>query len=180
MRASLNRLRTRLPWLAVPLVLLWAEPSWLALEVGAVLALLGLLLRGWAAGTIVKNQQLTVAGPYAFTRNPLYLGSFLIGVGLAVATGKVVLLIPTLAFFATIYVGTVGEEERRLEALYGEAYAHYRDRVPAFLPRPTPYRPGRAERPAFRLGRYLGHREYQAALGVLAMLAALAADYFVW
>lgn len=180
MKASWNRLRTKLPWLAVPPVLWWAEPSRLALEVGAALAVLGLLLRAWAAGHIVKDEQLTLTGPYAFTRHPLYLGSFLIGSGLAFATGKALLLVPTLAFFAIVYVRTVRQEERRLEAKHGWRYAEYRRSVPAFVPRPTPYRAAAEERRTFRLGGYLRHREYQAALGVMALMAALLADYFVW
>lgn len=173
----LNRLRIRLPWLGVPLALWLAHPSPMSLEVGAALGGLGLLVRGWAAGTIVKNSELTTWGPYAHTRNPLYLGSFLMALGVAVATGRPVVMAAVLAGFWVLYRRMLRAEEGTLERLHGEAYRRYRDAVPAFFPRPTPYggRPGRS----FRLRRYLDHREYHAALGLVAIMAVLIAGY-VW
>jgi protein-S-isoprenylcysteine O-methyltransferase Ste14 len=172
---SWNRLRIRLPWLGVPLVLWVARPNLLSLELGGVLGVTGLMVRAWAAGTIIKQHQLTTWGPYAYTRNPLYLGSFLMGLGIAVATAQPLLVAATLFGFWLLYARTMRSEERTLEALHGDAFREYRDAVPAFLPRLTPYRVG--QRDHFHLDRYLRHREYQAALGMIALLAALVAEY---
>lgn len=175
MKSSLKRWRLRLPWLAVPLALWLADPSLLSLAAGGVLAILGLAIRAWAAGTLVKNAQLSTDGPYAFTRNPLYLGSLLIGMGIAVATANVLVMALTVIFFALLYSRTMRGEERLLEDLFGDRYRVYRRAVPAFVPRLTPYRPDREQR-GFDLSRYLHNREYQSALGVVAMMLALVLD----
>lgn len=175
MTVSWDRLRIRLPWLGVPIVLWAARPNLLSLEIGAAIGVVGLAVRAWAAGTIVKQHQLTTWGPYAFTRNPLYLGSFLMAIGIAVATAQPLLVAATVLGFWILYVRTMRREERTLKALYGDAYREYRDAVPSFFPRLTPYRAG--QRDHFHLDRYLHHREYQAALGMIVLLAALVVEY---
>lgn len=177
MASSLKRWRLRLPWLAVPLVLWLARPTLLSLGTGALMTLLGLGIRAWAAGSIVKKEELATNGPYAFTRNPLYLGSLLIGLGVAVATARPIIVAITLVFFVLLYVRTAREEERLLEELYGDQYREYRAAVPAFLPALRPYRRGAGRN--FELSRYMRNNEYQAALGAAAMLVALLVDY-VW
>ena len=130
--------------------------------------LAGLLVRGWAAGVLEKDRELAVSGPYAFTRNPLYLGSFVIGVGAAVAGGRIWIGVVFLAFFIWAYRGPMAREGARLEERFGEAYRRYRGAVPAFLPRLTPYRPTAAPTAVptrFSLARYVRNREWEAALG---------------
>jgi hypothetical protein len=179
-------LRTRSAWLlAVPFLLL-ARPSPELLGGGALLASLGLLLRGWAAGTIRKDEVLTTSGPYAHLRHPLYAGSFLIGVGLAVMGGHWAWAVLVVVFFMVIYRRTLGEEGRRLGHLFDERYRHYSEHVPALLPRLTPYRPtdegestGSPPLPrsgdGFAWRRYLRNREWEALLGTAAALGVLAA-----
>jgi protein-S-isoprenylcysteine O-methyltransferase Ste14 len=174
---SWKRVRLRLPWLAVPLVLWLAHPNLMALELGGALSLLGLWIRAWAAGTILKKEELATTGPYAYTRNPLYLGSFLIGLGVSIATAQPIFVALTVLFFGVLYVRTAREEERVLEGMFGEEYREYRRAVPAFLPTLTPYRRGEA---GFQFRRYLYNKEYQAALGVAVMMAALLGDYVWW
>jgi protein-S-isoprenylcysteine O-methyltransferase Ste14 len=167
------RWRVRLPWLGVPLFLWLARPSFRLLVAGAGLAIVSLAVRAWAAGTIHKDRVLTTTGPYAYVRNPLYLGSFLIGAGVALGSGSTLLLAVVLAFFALVYPRTVRAEERKLEALFGDAYRRYARAVPAFVPRFRAYTA--AEAPArFSLACYRRNREYQAAFGVAAGFAALA------
>lgn len=103
--------------------------------------LAGLLIRGWAAGVLEKDRALAISGPYAFTRNPLYLGSFLLGTGAAVAGGRPVVGVAFLAFFAMVYGPTMARESNLLEALFPDGYRHYRDSVPGFLPALARYRP---------------------------------------
>ncbi len=169
------KFRVRAPWVAVPLVAWFARPTPLLLGVGAAIAIAGLLIRGWAAGTIHKNTRLTTTGPYAFTRNPLYLGSFVIGVGVGIATGRLWLFAGFIVFFAWLYRRTIRQEAEHLEGNYGDEFRSYAAGVPAFWPRLTPHRGAGQERAAFSLDRYLQHREWEAALGVVAGLGFLAA-----
>ncbi len=142
--------------------------------------LAGLAIRGWAAGVLAKDRELAVTGPYSFTRNPLYLGTLVIGLGgwLAAATLWPGLLF--VAFFAWIYRAAIASEDESLIHRFGDRYRHYRDSVPALFPRiGSPVRPpppsGSAPSPAhFRVERYLRNREWEALLGALAAFALLA------
>jgi protein-S-isoprenylcysteine O-methyltransferase Ste14 len=166
-------MRTKSAWLLVVPFLVFGRPAPAALGGGAVLAVLGLLLRGWAAGTIRKDEELTTNGPYSRLRHPLYAGSFLIGMGLAVAGGHWIWPLLVVGFFAAIYGRTVADERARLTELFGARYVEYAARVPALLPRLFPYR---AEAPAsggFAWSRYLRNREWEALLGAAAAFAIL-------
>ena len=171
--------RTKGAWLlAIPYLLL-ARPRPELLGAGAALVAAGLLLRGWAAGTIRKDEVLTTGGPYAFLRHPLYVGSFLIGVGLGVAGGHWVWPVLVIVYFAVIYQRTLAEERERLGRLFGSRFERYAARVPPLLPRLTPYRaqgdPAERGTASFAWRRYLRNREWEALLGAVAALAVLAA-----
>jgi protein-S-isoprenylcysteine O-methyltransferase Ste14 len=125
--------------LAIPYLLL-SRPTRLSLLAGLVLGASGLIVRGWAAGSIDKSRSLATTGPYAHTRNPLYLGSFLVGIGLGAAGGHWIWPAAFLVLFVLIYVPTIRDEAARMEELFGPRYAEYAARVPAFVPRATPYR----------------------------------------
>ncbi len=121
----------------VPLYLIFSRPTPWLMVAGLVFALAGVLIRAWAARAIRKNSVLTTHGPYAFTRNPLYLGSFLIGIGFGIASGVPWILALFLVFFVLVYGRTMRREERRLAALFGDAFDRYATAVPRFLPRPA-------------------------------------------
>jgi protein-S-isoprenylcysteine O-methyltransferase Ste14 len=174
MNLPLKRIRLRAMWIMVPLFLYFARPTLTLLALGAALALPGVLLRAWAAGTVRKNVKLATGGPYAHTRNPLYLGTFLMGAGAVVAGGQVLFVIGFMAFFGLVYGATMRREEAYLEGVFGDEFRAYSRAVPLFLPRLTPYQRGE-EASAFDLERYLRNREYQAALGVLAGFLILSA-----
>ncbi|MBM4183046.1 MAG: isoprenylcysteine carboxylmethyltransferase family protein [Gemmatimonadetes bacterium] len=165
-------LRTKSAWVIVVPFFLLAGPSGASLAAGATLALLGLALRGWSAGTIQKGEVLTVSGPYAHVRNPLYVGSFLIGAGLAVAGGSVLWLLLFLLFFAALYGPTVASEAARLTEQFGHRYVEYAGEVPAFIPRLKPYKGGGVPAP-FRWSQYERNREWEAMLGAAAAFALL-------
>lgn len=172
MKLSNNAIRLRSVWLLVPIFFVLAEPTAKLLAVGGVLALAGGILRAWAAGTIRKNKVLTTTGPYAYTRNPLYLGSFLVGLGVVAASGSIWLLVLFLVFFGVVYTKTMREEEARLSELFGESFERYARSVPLFIPRLSPYRTEEPPATPFRLQHYFGQREWELALGVsLAFLA---------
>lgn len=133
---------------------------------GVGVSVFGLLLRAWAAGYIRKNSALATSGPYAFTRNPLYLGSFLLGLGFTIGSGWWPLGIVFAALFLGIYLPVMRVESETLARLFGESYQRYARGVPLFLPRLTPYRSeeGKTE---FDSSLYMRYREYRAALGLL-------------
>lgn len=153
-----------------------ARPDDGSLWAGGAVVLGGLVIRGWAAGVLDKDRTLAVSGPYAFSRNPLYLGSFVIGVGAVLAGGRFWIGAVFLAFYAWAYGEKMTRERGGLEARFGEDYRDYRQSVPALLPRLSPYRaPGGAGRGAtrFTMGRYLHNREWEAALGAVAAMGFL-------
>jgi protein-S-isoprenylcysteine O-methyltransferase Ste14 len=173
---NLNRLRLKAVWLLVLPFLILARPTPSLVAIGAAVAAIGLLVRAWAAGTIHKESQLTTSGPYAFTRNPLYVGSFFIGLGVTIAGGHWIWAALFVVFFVGVYARTMAVEAARLTELYGERYREYARGVPAFLPRLTPYRPENGDRTAgFRFDQYLRHREWEALLGGAGAFAFLAA-----
>lgn len=168
---TVRRLRLPLGFLLGGLYLAFARPTAGSLALGASLAFAGVLMRGWAAGHIVKNGRLATTGPYAHTRNPLYLGSFLIAAGFAIAAHWSLLLL-VIAFFALVYGPTMQQEREHVRSLFPEAYAEYERNVPAFLPRPLPWRDGSPrETSPFSLALYMRHREWQA--GLVYILAVL-------
>jgi protein-S-isoprenylcysteine O-methyltransferase Ste14 len=165
--------RLKLVWvLALPFFLL-ARPTPSLLLSGCLLSSLGLLLRGWAAGSIHKDKALAVGGPYRFLRHPLYLGSFLLGVGLVTASGSWILLALLLAFFGWSYSRTLREERETLEETFGEEYRAYRTAVPALVPRIRPRADAAPLGQGFRWSLYLHNKEWEAALGTVAAFVIL-------
>ena len=171
MALTLRKLRLRAVWLLIIPFLWFAAPTPRTLLAGGALAVLGLLIRAWAAGIIRKEETLATGGPYSHTRNPLYLGSFFLGLGVTLAGGRWIFVILFLVFFLGIYGRTIREEAELLAGIFGDEYREYARHVPLLVPRPTPYRsPGQA---SFSLDRWRGNKEYEALLGALAAFAFL-------
>ena len=142
---------------------------------GAGVSAAGLSLRAWAAGSIRKDRELATTGPYAHTRNPLYLGSFMLGAGVTVAGGQWVFGLAFLAFFLLVYRATVRREVAELEARFGAQYRTYAARVPAVLPRFTAYQGELSDSAprGFSPARYMRNREWEAVLGAIAAFGFL-------
>jgi len=176
-----KRLRLRAGWLIVIPFLLWSTPSAVVVFVGVVFVACGLVVRGWSAGTIRKDEELATSGPYSFTRNPLYVGSFLIGMGVAIAGGQWIWPLAFLSFYGAVYPSAMLAEAQRLSQLFPHHYAVYARAVPGFIPRLTPYRSSEvAAGPAgFRWSQFRRNREWEASLGALAVFGLLAAKV-VW
>jgi protein-S-isoprenylcysteine O-methyltransferase Ste14 len=154
------------------IVFLWlARPTRTSLITGALVMLPGLVLRGLASGHVQKDKELTTSGPYAYTRNPLYLGSLLLAAGFAIAARSWWIVGAMLLMFAVIYVPVIAGEERYLRRTF-PTYASYAGHVPRMLPRLTPYG---SQRGTYSSARYWKHREYEASIGCVAVLAFLAA-----
>lgn len=178
MRLTMRRLRLKAVWLIVFPFFWFAAPVTDVLAIGVCLAVLGLWIRGWSAGTIHKDQEVTISGPYAFTRNPLYFGSFFIGLGVALAGGHWLWPALFLTFYALIYSRTMTGEVEHLSGLFPEDYGEYAANVPFFVPRLTPWRGGEiSEGPeaGFRWAQYKRNKEWEASLGVLAAFLLLGA-----
>jgi protein-S-isoprenylcysteine O-methyltransferase Ste14 len=173
---SLRTIRLRAVWLLVVPFLLLARPTPRLLVAGGALAAMGAMIRTWAAGVIHKERALATTGPYAHTRNPLYLGSFLIGTGTTVAGGRWELVLLFLIFFVAVYGRAMREEADLLAERFGEDHAEYARHVPLFVPRVAPWRDPNASRDArFTLERWRRNREYEALLALLAAFLLLAA-----
>jgi protein-S-isoprenylcysteine O-methyltransferase Ste14 len=166
-----RRIRVPLGFVLGALYLWLAHPTPTTMIVGGVIALVGLLFRAWAAGHIVKNDQLATTGPYAHTRNPLYFGSFLLAAGFAIMGGPWLVLL-VIVFFAVVYIPVIASERQQIRKRFPEAYAEWERHVPAFVPRPLPWRSGGAES-RFSLDLYLRHKEWRAALAFAGAVAFL-------
>ncbi|HEX7997810.1 MAG TPA: isoprenylcysteine carboxylmethyltransferase family protein [Pyrinomonadaceae bacterium] len=174
----MQRWRVPLGFVCGALFLVFARPRPLTLAAGGAVALVGLLLRAWSAGHIRKNTRLATSGPYAYTRNPLYLGSFLLGVGFTIASAQPLLGLLFAALFLGIYLPVMRVEAATLAELFGEDYERYARAVPLFIPRLWPYRDEQTRDARFDASLYLRYREYRAALGLLIAWGLLALKTF--
>ena len=170
-RSLLARLRVPLGFLIALLFLVFSSPSWLTLAIGSPIALAGAFIRAWASGHLQKNQSLATGGPYAFTRNPLYFGSFVMTLGCAVAGGSTVLAFVLTIFFLVVYLPVMKSEADHMSQLFAREYRAWARETPLFFPRMAPY----SARQDFRFDKslYLKHREYRAFLGLAALFGVL-------
>lgn len=156
---------------------LLGSPTTVSIIWGAAIAAVGLAIRAAAAGHLHKDRELAVAGPYAWTRNPLYLGSTFLAGGFIVAGHSWIAGILVAAYFGVFYYAVMRNEESDLRARFGAAFDAYCARVPLFVPRPPA---GRAEgvingstAAKFSWGQYRRNREYQALIGTILGLGTL-------
>lgn len=187
-----QRVRVPAGFVLAPLLFISARPTRASLAAGAFVAIVGLAIRAWASGHLKKNQELTTSGPYAHTRNPLYLGTFLLGAGVAAGGGTLWFIALFAALYLLIYVPVMIAEADTMRELFSEDYEKYSKQVPLFVPRFTPYGArssssyaAQLNRSSWRGGRqfdsslYLRHREYRAALGFIIAYVLLATKMFL-
>jgi len=160
---AVARLRVPCGFLLVAAFGWFSRPTARSLAAGLPVALLGLLLRAWAAGCLAKNERLATGGPYAYTRNPLYLGTLVVAGGLALASRSPGLAGLFAAVFLLVYLPVIQNEEQHLRKLF-PGYAAYAAAVPGLWPR---WRPADSGAP-FRWSLYMKNQEYQAAAGFAA------------
>ena len=152
----------------------FARPRLVVLFIGGGIAIMGLALRAWAAGHIRKNDALATSGPYAYTRNPLYLGSFILGLGFTISSGRPWLGLLFAALFLGIYLPVMRVEATTMVQLFGEDYTRYANDVPLFFPRLKRYKDQKTEGTKFDPSLYFRYREYQAAAGLVLAWCLLA------
>jgi len=166
---AVARLRVPSGFLIVAAFAWFSRPTLRSLAAGLPVSFVGLALRAWSAGCLAKNTELATGGPYAYTRNPLYLGTLLVAAGLAIASWSGGLGVLFAAVFLLVYLPVIELEEQHLRELFRD-YAAYAARVPALWPR----FPGAARQAhRFRWSLYWKNQEYQAAAGWLAGVALL-------
>lgn len=163
-----QRLRVTAGFVLVAAFAWLSHPTIRSLAFGLPVSAAGLLLRAWAAGHLEKNIRLAETGPYAYVRNPLYIGTLIVAAGLAMASDRWALAGLFAAVFLLIYLPAIELEEQHLRALFPR-FAAYSERVPALWPAFT-----KAKSPQrFRFSLYVRNREYQALLGFLLGAAFL-------
>jgi protein-S-isoprenylcysteine O-methyltransferase Ste14 len=168
----LQRIRVFSGFIIAVVFLVFSRPTPLTLGVGISIATVGVLIRAWACGHLRKSSELDVSGPYAHTRNPLYLGTFIIALGFGVASGSWWLFLLAAAYIGSIYFPVMNVEAEVLENRLGEEYKEYAANVPILFPRLTPWK-NSDRRFDFQL--YLKNGEYNAAIGLAAAAAILVA-----
>jgi protein-S-isoprenylcysteine O-methyltransferase Ste14 len=162
----LYRWRVRVGTLSLIVVLAFARPSVKSIVAGGVAALVGLAVRAWAAGHLRKEKELTVSGPYQYTRNPLYLGNLIIGVGVGLAARSVPVVGILVVYFLLFYPVIIRKEKDRMARLFPDAYRSYRAFVPLFIPRIR--KPSAGGNGAFHWSVFRKNRELRAAAGTAA------------
>ena len=148
------------------LLLLFAKPEPTGMGIGMILIIMGEGIRIWAAGHLQKNEFLTVTGPYAYVKNPLYIGTILITTGFCIFADNIYLLAAATFAFCFHYIPYKKRiEGDRLRRIFGNAYDDYDQKVPEYLPRWTPYS---KEKISWRFSNLIENSEEGILLIVLA------------
>jgi protein-S-isoprenylcysteine O-methyltransferase Ste14 len=169
-----RRIRVPLGFVFAILYVWLAKPTMQFLLAGLVITIPGILLRALASGHVQKNEALATSGPYAYTRNPLYLGSLIIAGGFVIAARSWWIAAAMVVFFVAVYVPVIRGEENYLRSRFPE-FEKYDKEVPRLLPRLTS---GGGEKGSFSWELYKKHREYNAILGALAITGVLVIKLF--
>ena len=167
----IQRVRVPIGFLFGVVFLVIAHPTLKVLIPGLAIGLIGLLTRVWAAGHLRKHQELTVSGPYRWTRNPLYMGSLVMGSGLCLASGIYWLLLIFIPLFLLIYIPVMKKEEKELSGSAGNDYLEYKRLVPLFCPAISPRMPAKAI--GFSREWFIRNREYNAVIGFMIIAVYL-------
>lgn len=172
LRTKLQRLRVSIGFLMAIVFVIVSQPTPRSLALGIPIALCGAGIRAWASGHLRKNAELTISGPYGHTRNPLYLGSFIMAAGCAIGGANFWMGSLLVVIFLLIYWPVMQAEAAHLRLLFGDEYRIWADNVPLFIPRLVPYATGQSRR--YDLRQYLHHREYRALIGLAIVIGFLA------
>jgi protein-S-isoprenylcysteine O-methyltransferase Ste14 len=164
-----RRIRVPLGFVFAALYVWLAHPSWRSIILGSSIAVTGLIIRALASGHVRKNEQLTTTGPYAYTRNPLYLGSIIIAAGFTLASRSWIIAAIAAAMLVFIYIPVIRSEEEFLRAHFPE-FNDYCSNVPRLFPR---LKLCQGSAGSFSAHLYWKHREYNAAVGAAAIIAVL-------
>lgn len=172
----LNRLRVRSGLFLAVVVVFLARPTWRSIFMGVLISFLGLAIRAWASGHLSKEKTLAVSGPYRYSRNPLYVGNFFLGAGIAVGARSWWVLALFIIYYAVFYPLIIRREKDRMKELFPQQYEEYGKRVPLFFPSLRKHLPARGK---WNQSLYLQNREYRALQGIILIWLVLAAKLFI-
>ena len=173
----LQRIRVFSGFIIAIVFLVFSRPTPLTLAIGIAVAAVGVLIRAWACGHLRKSSELDISGPYAYTRNPLYLGTFIIALGFGVASGSWWLFLLVAGYMGSIYYPVMNVEAAVLQQRLGSEYREYATNVPLLFPRLSPWK--KSDR-SFDFQLYLKNGEYNAAIGFLVASAFLALKSYLF
>ncbi len=174
---TIYKWRVRFGLLALILTVLFARPILLSLLVGLAVTIVGLILRLWACGHLKKEKELTTSGPYRFTRNPLYLGNVIIGIGVVVGSYTWLVIGIFAIYFLVFYPVMILEEKSRMQKFFPLQYSPYSNNVPLFFPSIRPSWPKSPQKFSWQL--YKDNKESRALIGALIYWAALTVVMFL-
>ena len=158
----LARRRVALGWMVVVATIVLAQPTWATWRIGLAIAAVGEVVRVWAAGHLEKSREVTRSGPYRWTRHPLYVGSSIMALGIAIAARSGVAAALAAIYMTATLTAAIRTEEAFLSQAFGETYDRYRESRAEPMPR------------RFSLARAMRNREYRAVAGLAAGFALLA------
>ena len=162
---TIYRWRIRAGSIGLTLVLILSRPNLASFLAGLGVCLIGLLIRTWASGHLIKEKKLVVSGPYQHTRNPLYFANLIIGISVVIGSLSWWVLIIFIVYFLLFYPPAVKRERRKMKGLFPEEYEKYEKNVPLFFPSLKPHR--LPEKRKFSWELYQKNKEYRALLGAL-------------
>lgn len=175
---AIYRLRVRSSLFVLVAIIILAKPTGISILAGIAVCGIGLLIRAWASGHIKKEKELAVSGPYQYTRNPLYLGNFILGLSVAVGTYSWPCVILFAAYFLIFYPPVIREERERMKRLFPEQYEEYKRKVPLFFP--TKKRFVSSNSMKFNWALYKKNKEYRALAGSVVVWAVLIAKMLIF
>ena len=168
--------RVRVTLLFVIAAVVLAEPELWAILVGVGLTLIGLAIRTWACGHLEKEKKLTTSGPYRHTRNPLYFGNLLMGLGIVIGSQSWWVLGCAFIVFVIFYPVIILSEKQKMEGLFPQKYEEYKKHVPLFSPSYFSTWPRQTER--FSWTKYKKNKESRAIIAFILFWLILTAKYF--
>ena len=174
----LNRWRVRSGLIGAILSVLFSRSNLYFLFGGIIISSIGLLVRTWACGHLRKEQELTVSGPYRHTRNPLYLGNLILGIGIVVASRSWVVFGIFFVYFLLFYPALIIREKKRMNDIFPEKYKEFSKKVPLFFPSVKPSLGANHNKFSWEL--YMKNREYRALIGTIIFLAIFAGKMLIF
>ena len=173
-KSAIYRWRVRGGFIGILLAIVLAKPDLTSILTGIAINLFGLYIRTWAAGHLKKEKELTISGPYKYTRNPLYVGNLILGIGAVVCSRSWWMLAYFSAYFLLFYPVAIKNEKERMKKYFPREYEDYKRKVPLFFPslKPLSYSQKRGQSPFLQKGRfnwklYKKNKEYRALLGAV-------------